>query len=296
MAKGYIYKYTFPDGKVYIGQTRRPPELRHREHFDEKIGKLNSKFWEAYQTIGMPEFEIIETIENKRVQDLVPLLNEAETKFIQLYQATNPQYGYNVRARAYVATPRDAVLDEEFQRRWIEVAEWWYPIYDRVKEKCFETFEPLNEEELEFCDEILKGNIFDSAVKDLKFDFRNLKGNTEDARFFFSEALEYAEMFFCEDNWEEIRSYIEANKEDILANNKPENTIVQIDKNGKIVKEYIYPSDIKEEMGLSNMTNIYNALEGKQRHAYGYVWRYKKDLESPQSCNKIGQLDIDFGE
>ena len=22
--RGYIYKYTFPDGKVYIGQTRRP--------------------------------------------------------------------------------------------------------------------------------------------------------------------------------------------------------------------------------------------------------------------------------
>ncbi len=56
MAKGYIYKYTFPDGKVYIGQTRRPPEERHREHFDEKIGKLNTKFWEAYETIGMPGY------------------------------------------------------------------------------------------------------------------------------------------------------------------------------------------------------------------------------------------------
>ena len=35
--KGIIYKYTFPDGKVYIGQTRNP-EKRKREHIDPKTG------------------------------------------------------------------------------------------------------------------------------------------------------------------------------------------------------------------------------------------------------------------
>lgn len=292
MARGYIYKYTFPDGKVYIGQTRRPPELRHREHFDETIGKVNSKFWKAYQTIGVPEFEIIETIENKRVQDLVPMLNEAETKYIQQYKATDPQYGYNVRKRAYVATPRNAVLDEEFQRLWIERAKKWYPIFISIQDKCFNSFEPLEKEELVFCKEILKNNIFTGAVKKLSFDFCNLKGNTEDARFFFGEALKYAEVVFCEDNWEEIRNHIEVNKEEILANNKPENTIVKIDKKGKIVKEYIYPYEIKDEMGLSNLTNIYNVLEGKQRHAYGFTWRYKKDLENNETIEKNGQLKL----
>lgn len=292
MARGYIYKYTFPDGKVYIGQTRRPPELRHREHFDETIGKVNSKFWKAYQTIGVPEFEIIETIENKRVQDLVPMLNEAETKYIQQHKATDPQYGYNVRKRAYVATPRNAVLDEEFQRLWIERAKKWYPIFISIQDKCFNSFEPLEKEELVFCKEILKNNIFTGAVKKLSFDFCNLKGNTEDARFFFGEALKYAEVVFCEDNWEEIRNHIEVNKEEILANNKPENTIVKIDKKGKIVKEYIYPYEIKDEMGLSNLTNIYNVLEGKQRHAYGFTWRYKKDLENNETIEKNGQLKL----
>ena len=47
--KGYIYKYTFPDGKVYIGQTRRPIELRHAEHLNPSTGPLNPGFWEAYQ-------------------------------------------------------------------------------------------------------------------------------------------------------------------------------------------------------------------------------------------------------
>jgi len=294
MAKGYIYKYTFPDGKVYIGQTRRPPEERHREHFDEKIGKANPRFWEAYQTVGTPIFEIIETIECHRVQDLVSQLNDAETQYIQQYKAANPQFGYNVRESAYVPIPRDAVLDAEFERIWIERAEKWYPTFVSVQDKCFYTFEPLDEEELAFCNEILKENIFQGAITEFGFDFHNLKENSEDARFFFGEALSYAETVFCEDNWEEIRNYIEENKERILSENSPETTIVKIDKNGRVVKEYVSPSEIREEMGLPNLNNIYNALEGKQRTAYGFIWRYKKDWGKKNTIDDNGQMSFDF--
>ena len=48
--KGYIYKYTFPDGKVYIGQTRRDPQIRHREHISPVTGSTNGGFWRAYST------------------------------------------------------------------------------------------------------------------------------------------------------------------------------------------------------------------------------------------------------
>jgi len=41
--KGYIYKNTFSDSKVYIGQTRRHPNERNREHFDKTIRKLNTR-------------------------------------------------------------------------------------------------------------------------------------------------------------------------------------------------------------------------------------------------------------
>ena len=44
--KGIIYKYTFPDGKVYIGQTRRHPEKRKREHLAKDVGPTNKGFWE----------------------------------------------------------------------------------------------------------------------------------------------------------------------------------------------------------------------------------------------------------
>lgn len=294
MPRGYIYKYTFPDGKVYIGQTRRPPAERYREHFDKTIGKANPKFWEAYQKVGTPDFEIIETIECNRVQDLVQQLNEEETKYIQQYKAANPKFGYNVRERAYVSIPRDAVLDAEFERIWIERAEKWYSTFVSVQNKCFHTFEPLDEEELKFCNEILKENVFQGAVTDLGFDFLNLKVNSEDARLFFEEALSYAETVFCEDNWEEIRNYIDENKEKILAENLPETTILQIDKNGKVVKEYVSPSEIREEMGLARLDNIYNVLVGKQRTAYGFIWRYKKDLGKKRDIDENGQLRLEF--
>lgn len=32
MNKGYIYKYTFPNGKIYIGQTKTSVEQRHKQH------------------------------------------------------------------------------------------------------------------------------------------------------------------------------------------------------------------------------------------------------------------------
>lgn len=73
--KGYIYKYTFPDGKVYIGQTRRPIEIRHSEHLNPSTGPLNPGFWEAYQKLGMPVLTVLETVEDDDQTRLIQLLH-----------------------------------------------------------------------------------------------------------------------------------------------------------------------------------------------------------------------------
>ena len=89
--KGIIYKYTFPDGKVYIGQTRRHPEKRKREHLDENAGPTNSGFGEAYKKFGTYEYEELWQSECEDEDELVWKLNIAETYFIQQYQADNPK-------------------------------------------------------------------------------------------------------------------------------------------------------------------------------------------------------------
>lgn len=293
--KGYIYKYTFSDGKVYIGQTRRP-QMRDKEHFYEKIGKLNSLFWGAYEKLGKPQYEIIDTIEAERPQDLVAALNEAEKEYIYQYDATNPEHGYNVRKGGNVAIPRDKILDAEFERIWDEYNGEWKSIYDDVLTKCFKTFEPLTDSELEFCKTEFadEDNIFSSALLRFKFDFNNLKGNSEDSRFWLGECADFALWRFQEELTCSICHYIQQNREQILKEHSPETTILQIDMKGKIVREYSSPQEIREALQRDNLTNIYNVLEGKQKSAYGFVWCYKKDYGNTNEKEENGQLNIIF--
>ena len=295
--KGYIYKYTFSDDKVYIGQTRRL-QMRDKEHFYESIGKTNSRFWEAYKTLGKPKLEIIETIEKKGIQDLVAALNEAEEKYIYEYDSTNPEHGYNIRKGGNVAIPRNKILDAEFELIWDEHYGEWKAIYDTVMTKCFKTFEPLTDEELEFCKTELadKDNLFSNALKRFKFDFNNLKDNSEDSRFWLGECADFASWRFQDMCTCAICQYIQQNKEQILAKHSPETTILQIDKKGNIVQEYASPQEIREELKRDNLTNIYNVLEGKQKSAYRFVWCYKKDYGKTYEKEENGQLNILFEE
>ena len=81
--KGTVYKYTFSDNKVYIGQTRHAA-LRHKEHLDKTSGPTNSAFWEAYQRLGEPEYEILFENEFENEFELESALNIIETIMTQL--------------------------------------------------------------------------------------------------------------------------------------------------------------------------------------------------------------------
>lgn len=73
--KGYVYKYTFSNGKIYVGQTRRDVNVRHREHMNPSTGPLNPRFWQAYQELGEPKLEIIKEIEEENNYELIQALN-----------------------------------------------------------------------------------------------------------------------------------------------------------------------------------------------------------------------------
>ena len=34
-------------------------------------------------------------------------------------------------------------------------------------------------------------------------------------------------------------------------------------------------AEVMHDLNLKSPVNIYNALEGKQKTAYGYIWKYK---------------------
>nr|DAP31400.1 MAG TPA: intron associated endonuclease [Caudoviricetes sp.] len=87
---GYIYKYTSPSGKSYIGQTIR--SLRERAGHNGKLYKGSYEFYRAIKKYGFDNFEVEILAEVPKQQ-----LDKAEIKYIQLFNTLIPN-GYNISA------------------------------------------------------------------------------------------------------------------------------------------------------------------------------------------------------
>lgn len=121
--QGFIYKYTYPNGKVYIGQTRVSVRHRHNQHMlASKDPKRRTICEVAIAKYGEPKLETIETIEvaDNEATKLVSLLNEAEKKWITEYDSTNRIKGYNIQNGGEMITPEEFILQEK-----------WYEIYEK---------------------------------------------------------------------------------------------------------------------------------------------------------------------
>ena len=121
--RGYIYKYTFPNGKVYIGQTRVSVRERHYQHMSASRDPERWTLCEvAIAKYGEPKCETIETIEveDKEGSKLSELLDRAEKKWIKHYDCTTVSgKGYNVQKGGKIYTPHEFLL----QDRWYEIFE-----------------------------------------------------------------------------------------------------------------------------------------------------------------------------
>ena len=86
---GFIYCYTSPSGKKYIGQTKT--SLRERLKLNAKGYKGCPYFYKAIQKYGIENFEV-------EILAEVPLdvINEEEYSYIFIYDTTNREKGYNL--------------------------------------------------------------------------------------------------------------------------------------------------------------------------------------------------------
>ena len=84
-----VYKYTSPSNKIYIGQTNR--SLAKRANHGK--GYIHSSyFYAAIQKYGFDNFQCEILKDNLTLDEA----NYWETYYIQLYNTTNRQYGYNI--------------------------------------------------------------------------------------------------------------------------------------------------------------------------------------------------------
>lgn len=127
--KGYIYKYTYPNGKVYIGQTRVSVEERHKQHMWASKYDVDRRCLceVAIAKYGEPILETIEIVEvdEANITDLCKKLDDAEMKWISYYDSTNTANGYNIKGGGTHKTPDDFILQEKWheifkKENWIE--------------------------------------------------------------------------------------------------------------------------------------------------------------------------------
>ena len=279
--KGVIYKYTFPNGKVYIGQTRRNPELRHREHLDPVTGPCNSGFWEEYQKFLEYKYEIIETVEESDSDILVEKLNRLETYHIINSHAYDPKYGCNRRFRGTESAGAERILQERFQELYNSLRQVRLAVYSSISEKVWHTKVPLTEEEKvclkeHFAQKDLMRNLPDSFNPD---DLKAL--DTEDYNediFNLEEAFEEWEWRLDEALHNEIADFVRENSDAILEEVRDRDAICAIDEEGNVALTFYSFNEIAQHFGVVRPDNVRNVLKGRQKSAYGYYWKYKRDL------------------
>ena len=276
--KGIIYKYTFPDGKVYIGQTRNP-EKRIHDHIDPKTGPVNKGFWEAYQRFGTYEYEVIREIESDNEDELIELLNGWESGYIYQYKADNPEYGYNRTSYGTVRKKNNVLLKRVYNTIQEDFYNSEIQLFESASEKIWRTKKPLTDEELFLITEKYPDELWFACLK--SFDFKNLRKNriTEDIEFYLEEHLGFVRNAIWECSQYIAARYVRENGRQIIEEVRMASTIVQMDIDGNIIKEYGSILEICQELNIPRGDNIRNVLKGHQKTAYGYIWKYKKDLQ-----------------
>ena len=277
--KGIIYKYTFPDGKVYIGQTRNP-EKRKRDHIDPKIGPVNKGFWETYQRYGTYEYQVIREIESDNEDELIDLLNRYESGYIHQYKADDPKYDYNLVSYGTVGTETIKILRRIHKSIQNDFFNNEKQILESAFEKIWRTKKPLTDEERFLVTEEYPDSIWMDYLKD--FDFNNPINNTitEQTAFYLDEHYGFLKNKILECSQYVATLFIREKGEQIIEEERLARTIVQIDKNGNVIKEYSSILEVCQAFNVSRGDNVRNVLNGKQKTAYGFLWKYKKDLFS----------------
>jgi len=114
-----IYRYTFPDGKVYIGVTKNRIETRRDQGYQH-----NKALQKAIRSVGWSgmKVEIIEDGLNKSEA------YEKEKYYIKKYCSNDPDKGYNISLGGK-ATFENLHHTEEHKK-------YMSNLYTRLSEKC----------------------------------------------------------------------------------------------------------------------------------------------------------------
>lgn len=284
---GYIYKYTSPSGKSYIGQTIH--SLKERAGHNGKYYKGSHEFYKAIKKYDFKNFEVEVLAEVLQEQ-----LDQMEIKYIQLFNTLFPN-GYNLtaggqtfnRARRERKIYQYSIEDGSFIKEWKsqQDAEFFFNARStlNVLQACLEGKAYT---QWGYCWSYLKMDKFpihERIVnpKEKKVEMYSLKGELLET---FSSVAEAARKTGCERSAikrccrGELKShggYIWKCSE-ILYEKKYNNTAKKVQQicpeNNEVIQVFNSISQAAKSLGKETSL-IRRALNDEKRTAYGYKWK-----------------------
>lgn len=258
---GYIYKYTFPNGKIYIGQTARNIKARFAEHCYSARKKDGYYLHNAIAKYGKDniKIEIVETITDLNTLSLREQLNEKEIFYINYFNSLIPN-GYNT---VQGGNSNLGFKHREESKLAISKANTGHIVTQKTRELISQR---------------LKGHIVSEETK------RNISKAKKESTYVPSEetrkllSSKRKGVKFTKEHKEKISKALKGRvftKETIeKIKEKLTHSILQFNKENILISEY---KNINEASKASNTTvsNIYKCLCGKNKTANGYIWKYK---------------------
>lgn len=221
-----IYKHTLPNQKVYIGKTC---DVKRRWRACNYVG--NWFFYNAIQEYGW------ENITHEILEDNLTLeeANEKEKYYVALYQSTNSQYGYNLRAGG-AGDGAMASKTEKFKER-----------YKRVYQYTLEGDFVAEWNNLTLAAESCGG------INKITGISQCCNGKRKTAYGF---------------QWR-YEKFDRLSKQELTGVKK---RIVQKDLEGNVIQVYNSVSEAADALGMKSHTSICNVLNGRTKTAYGFLW------------------------
>lgn len=306
---GFIYKYTSPSGKSYIGQTVNTLAERAKNIVSGRGYKKCDVFWKAIQKYSFCNFKV-EILCEKPIHEL----NYWEEYYISLFNTQTP-IGYNItsggaggkKKEVYVYSAQNGKFLEHYASlseaaRMTEVpietiSSIMSPHSTRrqahnliFSEQYYENFE---------LSELSRANYHKVFVykEDGSFlkEFSTLSGASEELRISVSTIIRH-----LEDGHLTCGYYFKDNKIDKIE------TVEKLSKKGKMVCQIspttyetikVYPSLAKaaREVGLSSGSSIMKAIERNGKSA-GFYWRIVEGSTTKSPKNPTGLCETSHGD
>ena len=274
----FIYKYTFPNGKVYIGQTYEGS--RRFGRIASYKNMLVRRAMDKYPNFKKEKIEFC----------TIDTVDEREQYYIALYNSMNKQFGYNLVSGGSL----NKVLSEDVRRR----------ISEKHKGKIIsqETIDKLSKPVIQIDPESLNAiNRFASikeASEQLGIDFSTISSvcrrkSSTAGGFYWCFEDEYDDTYvprdikwrghiYTDDERKEVSNRVSGSGNPMFGTHRSGGDnphaipICQFDLKGNFIAKYDCAKTACVVLKLeSKYSNVCQCAKGEAKSAGGYIWRYE---------------------